>query len=87
MCRDRFCLVLGAVRRTDQHDQLGTLQGACWVVTGVGDLREALDLTSCVYAPTGGDLFDMVGEMNCVEESHSVPVEREVEGGRQTTVA
>ena len=40
-----------------------------------------------MYAARGRDLSDMVGEMWSVEESHSVPVEREVEGGRQTTVA
>ena len=57
------------------------------VVTGVGDLREALDLTSGVDSAGGRDLCHVVGKMRSVEESHGVPVEREVEGGRETTVA
>lgn len=85
--RDDSGLVLRAVRRTDQHDQLDLVERGLDVVTGVGDRCVALELTGGVDPAGCRDLCHVVGKMGSVEESHSVPVERDVEGGRETTVA
>lgn len=79
--------MLRAVRRTDQHHQLGTVESGLDIMTGVGDLGEAFNLAGGVDPACGSDLRHVVGEVRSVEEPHGVAVESEVEGGRETTIA